>query len=658
MSEGLLFKDITIDKNLTPEEQEIINALESIDISDLKKSLQEEKISWIDQTFFDAATAFTTYNVQYKEWEKSTDDWGNEIVTESWLVCDETAPQRLKDMFTDKDQNDFAYFIYKTSEFLSVGTENIEQYTLNKNTQTQLVNLQTEIEKQKLNEEVVVNEEENNESDSNENQEEEEENTEEQIETITADEIAINNLKNGVSKSDIVSAVEELATTNPTLANEIIPLLKTGSVKEIQIKLGMEEGNSVPLYKKADGLFGKRTLENLAVGKVVEITWWGTWWSSRWPVERTKNTILIAQNTIDQAVNNIENSEWKWKIKAFVTAEKITDLQQYIYDKTWWTHPKYSGGPGNRDGIFGNNTLEGIKSLNIESQDNEVEEEIKEPTELQKKINERKELYTTKPADAKKWLIADLLLSGNYGDDNDFLGLFAKALLEGKTSFTYTNDTYTILIQEWYDPKIFAPEEKGEYNKESQKIEAAKKEKERQKKANEYANKIFPDTLKIRNIWGKKFMIKNEISFAGQNNLPQAIAELEFTEKEDAEVFIDMSKKFIKKYWYGRRSIKWSWMYEIYKKEYLSQAKDLVLYSEENKGINYEQIKMLAKLSNAIDNLECWKAIPWYWRQSNNTQSNNTESNNTQSNQSQAVSWWEYSPYIWYTGSAGPLQIQ
>ena len=142
-------------------------------------------------------------------------------------------------------------------------------------------------------------------------------------------------------------------------------------------------------------------------------------------------------------------------------------------------------------------------------------------------------------------------------------------------------------------------------------------------------------------------MIKNEISFVEQNNLPQAIAELEFTRQADAEVFIHTSKEFIKKYWYNFQTIKWLWIYNTHKKEYLLQVQDLILYSEEKNGIDYRKIKMLAKLSNAIDDLACWNTLP-YW----------TTKSSTNKYQSQDVSWWEYSPHVWYTGAAGPLQIQ
>lgn len=360
MSEGLLFKDITIDKNLTPEEQEIINALWSIDISDLKKSLQEEKISWIDQTFFDAATAFSTYKVQYKEWEKTEDDWGNEVVTESWLVCDETAPQRLKDMLTDKDQNDFAYFIYKTSEFLSIGTENIESEKLNAATVTHLTQLKTEILKQE-----VVDSQKNKEQ-VGESEEDIEETPEAvKVENITIDDIAITQFDNGVSKQDILSAIQTLGENYPTLANEIIPLLKTGNVKEIQVKLGMEEGDTVPLYKKADGRFGKRTLENLRAGKVVEPEY-ATLGGGSWSSEVIRNPIIVDSYAIRNVVNNIQDNNIRTQVRSYIHAKNIKDLQQYIYNKTWGKYPKNSWWPNNRDGILGPSTLQGIKNIPVD----------------------------------------------------------------------------------------------------------------------------------------------------------------------------------------------------------------------------------------------------------------------------------------------------
>lgn len=92
------------------------------------------------------AEAFTTYEVKYEEGTTTTDDYGNTNTTEGKLTCKDTAPQRLKDMIADKDENDFAYFVYQISVFLGESTANISKINIDKQTKDQLTTLKTKVE--------------------------------------------------------------------------------------------------------------------------------------------------------------------------------------------------------------------------------------------------------------------------------------------------------------------------------------------------------------------------------------------------------------------------------------------------------------------------------------------------------------------------------
>lgn len=140
---------ITIDQELNDAEKTAIDALD-IDDNTLMLALKEEKIAGPNKTLAEITTDFTNYNVKYQEGATTTDDYGNTIVSEGKFVCDDAAPSRLKNMIADKDQNDFAYFIYKISEFLTVGVEGLDPNKLNKNTNEQLVKLMTKVETAKI----------------------------------------------------------------------------------------------------------------------------------------------------------------------------------------------------------------------------------------------------------------------------------------------------------------------------------------------------------------------------------------------------------------------------------------------------------------------------------------------------------------------------
>lgn len=143
------FEKIVINQELTDDEKIAINALD-VDDNTLMLALKDEKIAGPNKTLAEITTDFTNYNVKYQEGTTTTDDYGNTIASEGKFVCDDAAPSRLKHMIADKDQNDFAYFIYKISEFLTVGVEGLDPNKLNKNTNEQLVKLMTKVETAKI----------------------------------------------------------------------------------------------------------------------------------------------------------------------------------------------------------------------------------------------------------------------------------------------------------------------------------------------------------------------------------------------------------------------------------------------------------------------------------------------------------------------------
>jgi len=564
-----VFTGIEINKELPEAEIEAINSLKNVDANNLKAALKNENIPWTNQTFIEMAEAFSTYGVDYQG-EK--------------LIYNESAPDRLKNMIDNDGDDDLAYLIYMLLEFFNIDKGQIESKKITKNTERHLASLKAAIETEAVKTEVTE--------------------TIEKVSEITVDDITISNLKNWVTKEAILAAVQTLGLTNPQLANEIIPLLKKDEVKEIQLKLWMGEGR-VSLYKRADGLFGTTTLTNLEAGKVVAPS------SSVKSTEKATNTILVTQEQINTAVATITDTTKKTAVEWFIKEKNIKGLQEYIFNKTDWAHPKNSKRWSERDGVLGKNTLDGIKALNTSTPSSvpnkkNTAEKIKELTELGKKIQERKEVYKTDKVGAIKWLQNDLLVTERFGDDMLFLLTFAESLLKDDASFVYDNDTWYIIIGEWGDPTL--TEDKNKYEKAKKEKELTERNQKRQKQANKYADKIFSETIKINNVWWKKFVIKNEIntSLKSTGNLPSIVSELEFETKEKAESFIKISKEYIKTYGYA--SLKNSPQYNEKKLEYIKKVQDLTLNFKEKTVVDTFTLNM--KLSSAIDSLECRTVLP------------------------------------------------
>lgn len=227
------FEKIEINNALTGDEALAITALENTKAEDLTKALKDEKIKtngW-DKTITELADIFV-------DCIKVGADGKLTISDE-----DKIKEPRLEEMITKWE--DLAFFLYTVAKCLNIAwSEKLAEKTINSETITQLKSLKELVNK---NEQAPSNAE--------------------TSDTLTEADITFK-LYSGVQKSDVLSAVTDLKTTNAELAKKIIPLLKSGDVVDVQKALGMED-TATALYKKADGKFGRNTLENLRNGKVV-----------------------------------------------------------------------------------------------------------------------------------------------------------------------------------------------------------------------------------------------------------------------------------------------------------------------------------------------------------------------------------------------------
>ena len=113
----MVFEALKIDNTLEAAEKTAIDNLKIDDKNTadvFKTALKNEKIAWVDQSFLDIATAFSKYKVEFSVNKGTT-------TSETIAKCDDTAPQRLKNLIADKDSNDFVYLTYKVSVLLKVG---------------------------------------------------------------------------------------------------------------------------------------------------------------------------------------------------------------------------------------------------------------------------------------------------------------------------------------------------------------------------------------------------------------------------------------------------------------------------------------------------------------------------------------------------------
>lgn len=228
------FEKIEINNALTGDEAIAITALENTKAEDLTKALKDEKIKtngW-DKTITELADIFI---------DCITVSAGGKLT-----ISDEDKKNepRLEDMV--QKWEDLAFFLYTVARCLNIAwSEKLAEKAINAETLTQLKSLKEVVNKKT--EQAPSNVETND--------------------TLTEADINFK-LYSGVKKSDVISAVNDLQKINPELAKTIIPLLKASDVIGVQKALGMEEW-STPLYKKADGNFGRNTLENLRNGKIV-----------------------------------------------------------------------------------------------------------------------------------------------------------------------------------------------------------------------------------------------------------------------------------------------------------------------------------------------------------------------------------------------------
>jgi len=157
-------------------------------------------------------------------------------------------------------------------------------------------------------------------------------------------------LYNGITQQDVQAAINTLKTNNPAKAKEMIPLLKKTDIIAIQKALGMIEWD-VNINNNADGKFGRKTLANLAAGKVVEIS-----------IENKKTY------TTEEVKDLIEKDTWandkiKEKIIAFLANNNIPWLQEYVYKERDGKDTMNSWTTNGRDGELWQKTLDAIKAL-------------------------------------------------------------------------------------------------------------------------------------------------------------------------------------------------------------------------------------------------------------------------------------------------------
>ena len=227
------FEKLEINNALTGDEAAAITALKNTKAEDLTKALKDEKIvtnGW-NKTITELADIFI-------DCIKVGADGKLTISDE-----DKKKEPRLEEMITKWE--DLAFFLYTVAKCLNIAwSEKLAEKAINSETITQLKSLKE-----------LVNKKEAAPSNT------------ETSDTLTEADINFK-LYSGVQKSDVLSAVTDLKKTNAELAKKIIPLLKAGDIIWVQKALGMEE-NATALYKKADGKFGRNTLENLRNDKVV-----------------------------------------------------------------------------------------------------------------------------------------------------------------------------------------------------------------------------------------------------------------------------------------------------------------------------------------------------------------------------------------------------
>ena len=240
-----MFNEIKIDTeitwDLTTWERKAIEGLKTQDKEALKTALKTEEISVIN------STDNTPTKMKLSDMISDIDNFA-ERTADNKLQMKTTADQTKVPIWLDKltkdtDSIDFVYFINVCALYLAWSKETALE-VIGATTKSNLASLKAEIEKTTT-EEITT------------------------TETLEAKDIKFT-LYSWVTPDQVVAAGEKLKIADPTLAKKIIPLLKSADIKGVQEALSMTSDVTTPLYKKADGLFGIRTLANLEAGKIVE----------------------------------------------------------------------------------------------------------------------------------------------------------------------------------------------------------------------------------------------------------------------------------------------------------------------------------------------------------------------------------------------------
>jgi len=185
----------------------------------------------------------------------------------------------------------------------------------------------------------------------------------------------------------------------------------------------------------------------------------------------------------------------------------------------------------------------------------------------------------------------------------------ATAILTKQNSFTWNSLTFYPIIAT--DGTISITDSDDEAEKKRNEVETTKKEAERLAKAKEYSEKIFPESLTIAQMGDTYYIVMPEFKAPLLPiDTPAVIAKIPFSSKENAQSFIDISKKFIQTYGYkidknGSNYYK-KVQYLSAKEVYLESVYKLMKENENWIAWIKKESEMRASLSIGIDNLDCW----------------------------------------------------
>ena len=386
-----MFNEIKIDTeitwDLTTWERKAIEGLKTQDKEALKTALKTEEISVIN------SADNTPTKMKLSDMISDIDNFA-ERTADNKLQMKTTADQTKVPIWLDKltkdtDSNDFVYFINVCALYLAWSKETALE-VIGATTKSNLASLKAEIEKTTTEETTTT-------------------------ETLEAKDIKFT-LYSWVTPDQVVAAGEKLKIAAPTLAKKIIPLLKSADIKGVQEALSMTSDVTTPLYKKADGLFGIRTLANLEAGKIVEY---------KGETEKTTKTDKKSDPTDKTKGKEVTSDRIEW-------FSKFQSEYRKLYFETIENKKVLPRLETPTDKTIANNKI--------------IENETK-MKEIQKEVIAR--LKTISEKSNKPWW-----------NDEEFFTTFAEHVLLYSYIFTYNGVDYSILEDNknpvWYDINVYA----------------------------------------------------------------------------------------------------------------------------------------------------------------------------------------------------------